>query len=146
MSKQSCTGVLSSIIMLVNSEWRPAFRHQCYFVGWKALLQTTIIFWLLAILCWLMLLLIFTISFFQTLSESSLIISGPRSFFTASASHLKCTAFFYRLNLMTITSAIWKPGSSKKQVQNFITHKPLQSGLVQHVAPLRSPAAVHLTI
>lgn len=37
----------------------------------------TIIFWLLAILCRLVLLLIFTISFFYTLSESSLIISGP---------------------------------------------------------------------
>jgi len=32
VSKQSCTGVFSSIIMLVNSEWRPAFRHRCYFI------------------------------------------------------------------------------------------------------------------
>lgn len=82
VSKQSYTGVFSSIIMLVNSELRPAFRHRCYFMEWKALVQTTIIFWLLAILCWLMLLLIFTISFFQTLSESSLIISGPEILFS----------------------------------------------------------------
>lgn len=65
MSKQSYTGIFSIIILLVCSEWRPAFRHQGYFVGWKALLQTTIIFWLLAILGSLILLLIFTVSLFS---------------------------------------------------------------------------------
>lgn len=35
VSKQSCTSVFSSVIMLANSQWRPAFRRQCYVRGSK---------------------------------------------------------------------------------------------------------------
>lgn len=137
MSKQSYTGIFSIIIILVSSEWRPTFRHQGYFVGWKALLQTTIIFWLLAIFCSLILLLIFTVSLFQTLPKLSLIIWGPKNLFPCLTSEIQnflLQAEFF----LIITSGIWKRGSSKKQVQNFITHKALQTGYTTYGCPHKS--------
>lgn len=106
VAKQSYMGVLSNIIMLVNSEWRAASRHQCYFVGekhcYRQPLSSDCQQSCVDLHCCL-----FSHSHFFRLFQSHLyLFQYLRAFSPASPAHLKCTALFSRLNLMTNTSAI----------------------------------------